>query len=431
MEIHLTKTNDSLTHQLYNVTVNDMYAQQALRSRLEQNETYLRLLIFGGILCFIAVLANIISIFAIRQIPGKMTANHLMFVNLSVADAFAALMYYLWIVSIVLISWKESHLRVIFYMTYLTHAGYVLFYVASNLSLLMFAIYRYLAIYRPISFSDVSSLCKICGSLTGVWIVSVLIAWPGTFPLFVRPPQPCIYTETASRGMTTNPTIVLHTSAADDKFIAANSTERTPTTVQFEEGIGYSDVRTNCDSTQEFVESPGMSFENLYNYWNYIWPGVMILSFLTIVVLYILVSRYLHRRSARWRSERNMDENLYAFITTVFLMTTLTISIVPYFTYMMIRFHNVHADQMILIRVYYNFIVYLPWINFISDPIIYGYRTKNIRDGYFKIAYNMSSCFRSTFRYRTGPRTSVSYSRANGRSSFSTRSSITATTTTL
>ncbi|CAH1779078.1 unnamed protein product [Owenia fusiformis] len=433
MELQITNHNESSFVSINNVTIteiNDINSheqQQVLQSHWEND---MRLLIFGGILCFIAVLANTISIFAIRQIPGKITANHLMFVNLSVADAFAALMYYMWIVSIFLSKWlSEGDLRAIFLVTYLTNSGYILFYVASNLILLMFAIYRYLAIYRPISFSDITSLCKICGYLTGVWIVSVLIAWPGTFPLFVRPPKPCILTENVSHNVTTNPKIVLNTSHADSKWIIDNNTGRT--TAQIEEAIDYSDVKSNCDKLKEFVESTGMSFENLYNYWNYIWPGVMILSFLTIVVLYIRVSRYLHKRSTRWRHEHNMDENLYAFITTVFLMTTLTISIIPYFTYMMIRSHNLHADQMMLNKIYYNFIIYFPWINFISDPIIYGYRTKNIRDGYSKIASDVTACFRSTFRNRTGARTNVGYSQANERCSFSTRPSITAITTAL
>ncbi|CAH1793461.1 unnamed protein product [Owenia fusiformis] len=120
------------------------------------------------------------------------------------------------------------------------------------------------------------------------------------------------------------------------------------------------------------------NFGNKCAFWNYIWPCGLIAIFITIFVLYGIVSVLLVAMS-KSRTCRHQEENRKAIVTTVILICSLMVVAVPYITVKLLRYHY-HSPLIQTIQD--NFICILPYFNFIFDPFVYGIRTKDIRDGY-------------------------------------------------
>ncbi|CAH1800526.1 unnamed protein product [Owenia fusiformis] len=308
----------------FNATANGTGSSTAPMSFHFGNGELVRLISISTILCFLATMANLISVISICHIPGRLTANQLLFLNLSITDILAAFFTYTEALSMVTFYWVDISLNFSFYLRYMGYILFVWFYCTSALTLLIFAICRYVAIYRPIGYTDVFTVKKIGVALIMIWIISAMLSLPGM----------CFF-------------------------------------------FDYNTKHVACEL------------------WNYFWPCAILLSPIVTLFLYIRVSRYLRTRSARWRSEHGADENYHAFLTTIMLMVTLTLSLLPYIIFRLARYRKNMST------IYYDFVYFLPFINFATDPVIYGLRTKNIRVGYSKLSERICKCTCAGLRRHT------------------------------
>ncbi|ELT95936.1 hypothetical protein CAPTEDRAFT_186654 [Capitella teleta] len=107
--------------------------------------------------------------------------------------------------------------------------------------------------------------------------------------------------------------------------------------------------------------------------------------FLVIVVLccriYIEVKR-LQRRLSRFRFDQDVNYEKKAFITTVILLATLTFFFLPYITAYLISYNPGTGKDTALI--YY--MTLLPYFKFLSDPLIYGARMREVREACFRLS---------------------------------------------
>ncbi|CAH1798939.1 unnamed protein product [Owenia fusiformis] len=120
--------------------------------------------------------------------------------------------------------------------------------------------------------------------------------------------------------------------------------------------------------------------------WDQVWPCLLGIIYFIVIFLYIKVSISLLRLSQMGRSTQ-LKENHKAFATSVILMTTLILTAVPYITVKLIRYNYWSAT---LQKLHNTFICYIPYVNFITNPIIYGWRTGEIKKGYARL---LKGCF--------------------------------------
>ncbi|CAH1798940.1 unnamed protein product [Owenia fusiformis] len=121
--------------------------------------------------------------------------------------------------------------------------------------------------------------------------------------------------------------------------------------------------------------------------WDQVWPCLLGTIYVIVIFLYIKVSYGLLRLSQTGRSCTQLKENHKAFATSVILMTTLILTAVPYITVKLIRYDYWSAT---LQKLHNTFICYIPYVNFITNPIIYGWRTGEIKKGYARL---LKGCF--------------------------------------
>ncbi|CAH1799864.1 unnamed protein product [Owenia fusiformis] len=115
-----------------------------------------------------------------------------------------------------------------------------------------------------------------------------------------------------------------------------------------------------------------------------IWPCFFGLIFIIIIILYIHV--YFEAKKVlfgRCENVHNIVNNHKAFVTTLLLTCTLVISSVPYWIAVILL---VHHDNYTFRTAWNYFMTNLPIVNFMLDPIIYSARTKDIQQGYYRLA---------------------------------------------
>ncbi|CAH1781754.1 unnamed protein product [Owenia fusiformis] len=286
--------------------------RQIIPLKMETDEEVIPFTIISSLLCASSVAANVIAIVTIYNIPGTMSVNHLLFINLSIADLLGTLSTYLETVFRAGLHWDVisnwGHYNDVVVIGY---TGFAFFYIEASLTLLIFAIMRFIAIKFPMKYNVLFTKVRVCECMGISWIGSGIVAIPGIF--------------------------------------------------------GLSIIKQNLQTNLEF------------KYWNYVWPAVVIIIFLCVISLYSTVSKRLLQRRASAVSRNQARDNYGAFITTVILMSTLVVSSMPYAIVKIVRFAQYNEA---LIAAYHNFICYLPYFNFMSDPIIYSLRTKDIRLAY-------------------------------------------------
>jgi hypothetical protein len=107
--------------------------------------------------------------------------------------------------------------------------------------------------------------------------------------------------------------------------------------------------------------------------------------------------RLLQKRLSQFRFDQEVRGEHQAFVTTLMLLTSLTLFFIPYTTVYMISLHRSHwHDHEINNSVLIYYMNLLPYIKFLSDPIIYGLRMKEIREGCRRFAY-MCGCYTYCF----------------------------------
>ncbi|CAH1786407.1 unnamed protein product [Owenia fusiformis] len=145
---------------------------------------------------------------------------------------------------------------------------------------------------------------------------------------------------------------------------------------------------------------------------------VLILTLLVIIpILYVKIYFEVHRilsvESFVTTDRRGIRRDRKAMVTTVILTVSLLICFLPFVVIRMIIEKDrrvVENDDTTFMDVFYRFVYFLPFVNFISDPIIYGL-------GHHDVKRAMVSTLRDIKTWSKRSRRSLRFRRRQSRSS--------------
>ena len=101
--------------------------------------------------------------------------------------------------------------------------------------------------------------------------------------------------------------------------------------------------------------------------------------------------RALQHRLSQFRFDQEVKGERNVYFTTLMLLATMTVFFVPYTTVYIISIHQSNWHEMNnSVLIYYMNV--LPYLKFLSDPIIYGMRMKEIREGCRRLA-SLCGCY--------------------------------------
>ena len=162
----------------------------------------------------------------------------------------------------------------------------------------------------------------------------------------------------------------------------------------------------------------------------FMWTGVVgmkaleLCSYGLAILVIIIVALYgriykeiIHYRRRMPQLGRNcshiseQEHNYKAFITTILLAGTLIVFWLPYTAFHFLSAHvNIENIPNYVIDIKMYVIDFLPLLNYMMDPIIYGIRMREVRDGYRRLFKIIVSCCVKKVDSRTRARSSVRFS---------------------
>ncbi|ELU00905.1 hypothetical protein CAPTEDRAFT_194097 [Capitella teleta] len=286
----------------------------------------------GAGLCF-----NIISFAALCHMRGQKSVHHVFLQNLAVCDMLGTVLLWMYYNSpYIFPKFSVSRMEHCMFIALVLVAPFLLSLCSSCLALLMLAFNQYMAICNPLFAATRISRGTACCCIVACWILTVVLA---VVPAFL--------------------------------MLALSSFEHC---AHYAQQIAVKAVEV-C---------------------TYVLTGLIILIIALYGRIYREVLDYRKRmpqlqlRSPRDTSHTGRrsetEHNFKAFITTFLLSGTLVIFWIPF---MVIHFISAHIDyELIPDSVYYlkfYFVDFLPMLNFMTDPIIYGIRMREIRSGYKRL----------------------------------------------
>ena len=295
-----------------------------------------------------SVIFNLLSVTAMMKIRGHRTVHHTLLLNLSMCDMSGSMLLWMYYNSpIIFAHFEVTRIEHCLFIVCVLCGSFILSLCLSSLSLLSLALNQYLAICNPLISTTTITRGKACCCILVIWLVSVTCAMMPGFSLLIRS--------------------------------------------QYSHCRGY-------------VSSMG---ETSLEVCTYVMAGLI----LVIVVLYGRIYREIVRYRMRTpvmtnRRPRSDDaeHNYKAFVTILLLSSTLIFFWLPF---MVFHFITAHVDitQIPDSVLYAKFYVidFMPMLIYITDPIIYGIRMREIRDAYHRLFAKLMPCLisepsRATFR---------------------------------
>ena len=284
------------------------------------------------------VFFNVLSVGAMLHIRGRRSVHHTLLLNLAVCDMVGSVLLWMYYNSpLIFPHFEITTLGHCMFITLVLVAPYILSLCNSFLSLLMLAINQYMAICHPLRSVTNITKGKIYLCIACAWLLSVVLA---TCPAFLM------------LMMTQQKHCTLY-------------------------------------ATEMAVHSLEICAYGL--------AGLIVI----IVALYARVYRKILdyrkeqaqiRRTCR-NNNHDSESNFKAFITTAVLTSTLVIFWLPYMVFHFISAH-VEYDSISddALRVKFYAVDFLPVLNFLTDPIVYGIRMKEIREGYQYMFHRILPC---------------------------------------
>ncbi|CAH1773896.1 unnamed protein product [Owenia fusiformis] len=273
-------------------------------------------LVIVCLLCGTSIIANSLLITLIRLMPGKCNSTHLIIINLLFGDLGESTMFLVDEIINEVLKPDSSC------FTMIMDALFRLFDTVSILSLLALAINQYIGICRPLHYQSIVTRTRTIIAICFIWVVSLIL-----------------------------PFMIVLTPLAHTNWQA-------------------------CPAEHSVFQSA-----------EWIFAIVLIIEVITIVVLYmkalIKVQAYRARQSS-YTHCANLEQNRKAFVTTMIVLATLVLTWLPFlmyrfFVFTVMRLVDEKSVTILHSDVYYNFICFLPLINTISDPIIYGVRMHDVQ----------------------------------------------------
>ncbi|CAH1780843.1 unnamed protein product [Owenia fusiformis] len=300
--------------------------------KLESDLSIITFTVLSTILCLAAITANFTTMLIVILLP-KQTPFTKLFINLATCDILGTIAIYVGDVAFRAGTHWNLPIETCNMLFKIGGTCFSLFFFTSAVTLLVFALMRYIGITKPHSFKSLfESTTKVVLYIVLCWIISLCF---------------------------TLPTIVCD------------------------------NAKQRCNNLSIYSPSGCMS-KSAYKFctnYKYIWAGGKASILVIVVFLYLSLSRDLFVRSASFSSSkrnnntstRDPGKDKHAFITILILLVILVATGVPYITVKVFR--RAYYDQT-TISVYNNFVAYFPYINFILDPIVYSIRSSDIHTTY-------------------------------------------------
>ena len=307
---------------------------------------------------------NILSIGAILNIRGYRTVHHILLLNVAVCDMVGSLLLWMYYNSpLIFPRFEITTLGHCMFITLVLVAPYILSLCNSMFSLLILAANQYLAICNPFWSTTKVTKGKIRICIICAWVLSTILSIsPAFLMLAMTRTQHCTHYAT--------------------------------------------------DMAVHSLEICAYSLAGLI---------FIIVALYVRVYSKILIYRQEHSQIRRNRNGIDSEGNFKAFITTAILTGTLVLFWLPYMVFHFISAH-IEYESVPDIVLYAKFYVidFLPVLNFLTDPIVYGIRMKEIRGGYQHMFARLIPCckdasipnqnkgsVRSTVRFTTLDTTSI------------------------
>ncbi len=288
------------------------------------------------VLCALCICFNSLSLCAIIRIKGSRSVHHTLLMNLACCDILGSLLLWMYYNSpMIFPRFNVTNFNHCLFIVMVLVAPFILSLSVSALALLSLALNQYIAICNPLFSATNITKRKACLVILMCWILALTAALTPVLLMLVRTHfQDC---------------------AMDVQVLGETSLE---------------------------ICAYGLA-----------------LLILIIVCLYGLIYReivrYRRRTPALSRTRtRDETENSYkAFVTTLLLVGTLVIFWLPFMAYTFISAHidvTTVSDMAFYIKMYC--VDFLPMLNFLTDPIIYGIRMREIRESYHRMFAKILPC---------------------------------------
>ena len=288
------------------------------------------------VLCALCMSFNFLSLCAIARIKGNRSVHHTLLMNLACCDIIGSLLLWMYFNSpMIFPRFNVTNLKHCLFIIMVLVAPFILSLSVSALALLSLALNQYIAICNPLFSATTVTKGKACLVILTFWILAFTAAMTPVLLVLVR--------------------THFHNCAMDVQVFGVHSLE---------------------------ICAYGLAT-----------------LILIIVCLYGLIYREIvrfRRRTPTLNRTRTRDEteNSYkAFVTTILLVGTLVIFWLPFMAYTFITAHidvNTVSDMAFYIKMYC--VDFLPMLNFLTDPIIYGIRMREIRDSYHRMFAKILPC---------------------------------------
>ena len=318
---------------------------------------------------------NILSLAAMANIKGHRTVYHTLLVNLACCDICGSILLWMYYNSPSIFPLFEikTLLDCMFKLMVLV-APFILSLCSSSLALLLLAVNQYIAICQPFFSTTKVTKKRISICICLAWSISLTLALVPAITMMIK---------------------------------------------------------TKFDQCAEYTKHVGQKAIEVCSYF-------LAILVIFIICLYARIYRevvayrkrtpkpsnsYYERTTSRSslangrhirRQETDAEKNYKAFITTLLLSGTLVFFWLPFLA---IHFITAHMTQeqlenipLILLNFKFYLFDFMPIFNFLTDPIIYGVRMREIRDGYRRLFHKIMPCivkeprranFRDSVRFST------------------------------
>ncbi|CAH1780849.1 unnamed protein product [Owenia fusiformis] len=361
--------------------------------KLESDTTVVIFTILSTFLCAISAFLNITTMIIVIYLP-KQTPFSKLFINLAICDTLGTVAIYIgdgfYRAGI---HWNLLSLERLNSIFIVAGICFNLLFLTSTVTLLVFAIMRFIAIKKPHLFKSyfVSSK-RILIYICLCWIISTFVALPSIIceyspkkkcGTFFKDNQNVSFSDSNlnqynDRRLLDNSNVTIE-SVNSMNISLYDATRGTPVL----SGSSFNTSDTGRHNPQPCLTE--LAYSVCYH-WKYTWAGGKALILIIVVLLYVHVSKDLLKRSGSFRenddSVRKRAHDLRAFITIIILTVSLVLLGVPY---IVVRVYRRAVFDQTTIDVYQHCIIYFPYINFILDPLVYSIRSPDIYDKYKSI----------------------------------------------
>lgn len=288
-----------------------------------------------------SVTFNLISLTAMTKIRGHRTVHHTLLLNLAACDLSGSMLLWMYYNSPFIFSHlpRNGSIEYCLFIVLVLAGSFILSLCCCSLSLLSLALNQYIAICAPLFSTTTITKRKALCCIMFVWILSITCAMVPALLMLVG-------TQIS----------------------------------MFEHCAHYAAT---------------MSVKSL-EVCTYIMATLIIIIIALYARIYREIVRYRQRTpqltQRRFRSDE-AEHNYKAFITTLLLSGSLVVFWLPYMGFHFISAHiDIEAIPDTVLYMKFYVIDFMPMLSFLTDPIIYGIRMREVRDAYHRLFAKLLPC---------------------------------------